>query len=104
MYKKCWWDMMSLNTQIIFVGSNSPETPSKPIAATKNEFVGAKTMRSGRISHGTAPFEDSKLHHLITNTSSSIFYVVVYAQAALCGVKSPALFERRTMTDDGFYS
>jgi len=45
-------------------------------------------MRSGRISHGTAPFEDSKLHHLISNTSSSIFYVVVYAQASLCGVKS----------------
>jgi len=45
-------------------------------------------MRSGRISHGTAPFEDSKLHYLIDNTAYSIFYVVVYAQASLCGADS----------------
>ena len=48
----------------------------------------AKTMRSGRISLGTAPLGDSKLHHLVEYTSYSIFYVVVYAQASLCGADS----------------
>jgi len=47
--------------------------------------VSKNKLNSSKNDHGAAPFEDSKLHHLIENTSYSIFDLVVYAQSSLCG-------------------
>jgi len=72
------------------IGASTPSTPrgrKQPGPQTLNPCR-AKTMRSGRISHAAAPLGDSKLHHLVRYTSYSIFYVVVYAQASLCGADS----------------